>query len=246
MNEEKKLPIMGHFREMRKRFFRGVYAVIAATLLSFIFFEQIMAFLTAPAPELNLQTVTMLEPLTIFFKVCLACGFVIVMPFLLYQLFAFLAPALTPKEKRYVFMTVPFIGGLFLVGVAFAYFVAMPPAFKFFATFGSSWVDIQPTISSYINVVTRLMIGVGLSFEMPLVILVLARIGVVSPKWLAGKRKVLVVVAFVLGAIITPTFDPINQTIIAAPLIVLYELSIWLAKLVYKKKKEPEVEPAED
>ena len=135
---------------------------------------------------------------------------------------------------------------VFMVGVAFAYYVAMPPAFRFFATFGSSWVDIQPTISSYINVVTRLMIGVGLSFEMPLIIMVLARIGVVSPKWLAGKRKVWVVVAFVLGAIITPTFDPINQTIIAAPLIVLYELSIWLAKLVYKKKKEPEVEPAED
>ena len=233
------MPIMGHFAEMRKRFFRGAGAVVVATLISFIFFDQIMLFLTAPAPDLNLQTVTIMEPLTIFFKVCLTAGFIIAFPYLLYQLFAYLAPALTVKEKRYVFTSVPFIGGLFLGGVAFAYYVAMPPAFNFFATFGSSWVDIQPTISSYINVVTRLMIGVGLSFELPLLIMVLARIGIVSPQWLAGKRKVWLVLAFVLGALITPTFDPINQTIIAVPLIILYELSIFLAKIVYKKKKRP-------
>lgn len=230
---------MTHFSEMRRRFFRGVYAVIAATLVSFIFYDQIMGFLTAPAPDLNLQTVTIMEPLSIFFRVSLASGVIIAMPFLTYQLFAFLAPALTSKEKRYVYLAVPFVSGLFMVGVAFAYYVAMPPAFRFFAQFGSDFMEIQPTISSYINVVTRLMIGIGLSFETPLVIMVMARLGVVSPQWLASKRKAWLVIAFVLGALITPTFDPINQTIVAAPLVVLYEISIWLSKLVYKKKAAP-------
>jgi len=239
MAKEKKMPIMGHFAEMRKRFFRGVIAVIIATLLSFIFFNQIMAVLTAPNPELDLTTITIMEPLSIFFRVCLTAGVILAMPYLVYQLFAFLAPALSSNEKRYVYTAVPFIGGLFLAGVAFAYFVALPPAMRFFGTFGSDWVNIEPTISSYINIVTRLIIGVGLSFETPLIIMVLARLGVVSPEWLARKRKIWVVIAFVLAAIITPTFDPINQTIIAVPLIVLYELSIWLAKLVYKRKPKP-------
>jgi len=230
---------MGHFTEMRRRFLRSVIAVVVATMASFFAFDLIMAFLMAPAPpDLKVQTTTLMEPLSIFFKVSLTAGFIIAFPYLMYQLFAFLSPAMTGREKRFVFTAVPFIGGLFLVGVAFAYFVAMPPAFNFFATFGADWFSIEPTISSYINVVTRLLIGVGLSFELPLLIMVLARVGIVSPKWLAGKRKVWVVIAFVLGAMITPTFDPINQTIIALPLIVLYEISIILARLVYRRKKE--------
>jgi sec-independent protein translocase protein TatC len=128
---------------------------------------------------------------------------------------------------------------MFLAGVAFAYYIALPPAMYFFSTFGSAWVDIQPTISSYINIVTRLMIGVGIVFETPIIIMVLTRMGLVTPKWLAARRKLWIVVSFILAALITPTFDPINQSIIAIPLIILLELSILLARLVYKKRAEP-------
>ena len=241
MSEEKKMPIMGHFAEMRRRFLRSVIAIGVATMLAFFFVGPIMDILTAPAPDLDLTAIDLLENMSMFFKISLSTGFIVAFPYVIYQLFAFLAPALTPREKRFVFTAVPFISGLFLAGVAFAYFIALPPALNFFRTFLDEWVHMQPRITSYINVVTRLLIGVGLAFELPILIMALARLGIVSPKWLAGKRKIWIILAFVLGALITPTFDPINQTIIAVPLIVLYELSILLSRLVYKKKKEPAI-----
>ncbi len=235
-----KMPIMEHLVEMRNRLFKSVAAVIVTTAFAFIFYNQIFEFLLAPAPSgLELQTITVMEPLSIFFRVCLTAGIVVAMPYLVYQLFAFVSPALTAKEKRYIYWILPAVTAMFFVGVAFAYFVALPRAMGFFATFGSEWVNIEPTISSYINIVTRLMVGVGLMFETPIIIMFLARMGLVTPKWLAARRKLWIVLAFVIAALITPTFDPINQTIIALPLIILLELSIWLAKLVYKKKPEP-------
>jgi sec-independent protein translocase protein TatC len=239
------MPVMEHLVEMRDRLFKGVAAVIVTTILAFIFSSQIFDFLLAPAPDdLALQTITIMEPLSIFFKVSLTAGIVVAMPFLIYQLFAFVSPALTGKEKRYIYMVLPAVTVMFLAGVAFAYYVALPRAMGFFAVFGEDWVSIQPAISSYINIVTRLLVGVGLMFETPIIIMFLARMGLVTPKWLAARRKLWIVLAFVIAALITPTFDPINQTIIALPLIILLEMSIWLAKLVYKKKPEPP--PAED
>jgi sec-independent protein translocase protein TatC len=234
----KKMPIMEHLIEVRNRLFKSVAAVIVTTILAFIFYDQVMDFLLAPAPaDMKMQTITIMEPLSIFFKVSLTAGIIVAMPFLVYQLFAFVSPALTSKEKRRIYAIMPAVAAMFFAGVAFAYFVALPRAMGFFATFGSSWVNIEPAISSYINIVTRLLVGVGLMFETPIIIMVLARMGVVSPQWLAARRKLWIVAAFVIAALITPTFDPINQTIIALPLIILLELSIWLAKLVYKSKK---------
>lgn len=235
-----KMPIMEHLVEVRDRLFKAVGAVIVTTVIAFIFFNQIIDFLLAPAPaDMKMQTITIMEPLSIFFKVSLTAGLIVAMPFLVYQLFAFASPALTSKEKRYVYMILPAVMAMFLTGVAFAYYIALPRAMGFFATFGSGFVSIEPAISSYINIVTRLLIGVGLMFETPIIIMVLARMGLVTPKWLAARRKIWIVLAFVIAALITPTFDPINQTIIALPMIVLLELSIWLSKLVYKKKSEP-------
>jgi len=240
MSAEKKMPITGHFREMRQRFFKGIIALIVATILAFVFWHQIYDFLLAPAPDdFRVQAIEMMEMLSSVFRVCLTAGLIFAMPYLVYQLFAFLSPALTPKEKRYVYTAVPFVGGLFIVGVAFAYFVALPRAIDFFVGFGGDVVEIVPRIRDYINIVTRLLIVTGLSFEMPIIIMVLARVGFVKPEWLAKQRKIWVVIAFVLSAMITPTIDPITQTLIAVPLIVLYELSIWLSKLVRKREPAP-------
>jgi len=234
-----RMPITGHFSEMRRRMIRTVIAILVFTLIAFIFWHQIYEFLTAPAPEdIRLQSVEVMEMLSNIFKVCLTAGLIFSMPFIVFQMIAFLNPALKPNEKRYIYYTLPIITLLFLAGVAFAYYVALPPALGFLFSFGSDVVDIAPRISSYVDVITRLMFAVGISFETPLILMVLARIGVVNSQWLASKRKIWIIVAFVLAAIITPTFDPINQTIIALPLIVLYELSIWLTKLVRRHPKE--------
>ncbi len=141
----------------------------------------------------------------------------------------------------------PWVVLMFAGGVTFAYFILIPRLTGFLIDWGSDIVTIQPTISDYIDIVTRLLLVVGLVFEMPVVTTFLARLGILSPKWLASKRRISIVLAFVLAAIITPTFDPINQTLVAAPLIVLYELSIWLAKLVHRREPRaaaPASEPA--
>lgn len=237
-SNDNKMPISGHFGEMRSRFFHSVIAVVIFTTIAFIFWKQIYAVLLYPAPEgFQLQSIEMMETLSNVFKVCITTGVIISMPYLIYQLFAFLSPALTSKEKRYVFTAVPFIGILFLGGVVFAYFVALPPAIEFLTGFGADVVETVPRVKDYINIVTRMLLVVGLTFETPLILMVLSAIGVVTPDWLASKRKIWLVLAFVIAAMVTPTMDPITQTSIAAPLIVLYELSIWLTRLVRKRKK---------
>jgi len=114
----------------------------------------------------------------------------------------------------------------------------VPPATKFLLTFGSDIAIPQIKIGNYISVVTRLLLAIGLAFEMPVVTTFLTRLGVLTPKWLADKRKPAIIFAFILAAIITPTFDPINQSLVAIPLIFLYEMSIWPAKLVQRKRSQ--------
>jgi sec-independent protein translocase protein TatC len=158
-------------------------------------------------------------------------------PYLTYELIMFVAPALTTREKRYVYLILPWIALMFAGGVAFGYFVLVPRVTNFLLTFGNQIATPQPRIGNYISVVTRLLLATGLVFELPVLTTFLARLGIVSPQWLAGKRKAAIILAFILAAMITPTIDPINQSLVAVPLIILYEMSIWLAKLVYRKEK---------
>jgi len=234
-----KMPIMAHLREVRDRIFKSVIALVIGTAIAFVFCPQIIEFLKAPAGDIDLQAIEVVENLAVFFKVALAGGIIISMPFLVYQLFAFVSPGLTGKEKRYVYRILPAVTVMFLVGVAFAYFVALPPALGFLKNFMSGMAETQWRISDYINIVTRLIVAVGFVFETPIIIMFMSRMGLVSPQWLARRRKIWIVLAFVIAALITPTFDPINQTIIAVPLIILLELSILLSKFVYKKRAEP-------
>ena len=156
----------------------------------------------------------------------------------------FVSPALSWREKKYIYLALPWITFMFIGGVAFGYFVLLPPALKFLITFGSDIATPMIKIGNYISLVTRLLVALGIVFEIPVVITFLSRLGVVSPQMLSRVRKWAFLAAFVLGAIITPTFDPINQTLVAAPLIILYEISIWLAKLVYRRRAETVPSPA--
>ena len=125
---------------------------------------------------------------------------------------------------------------MFAAGVVFAYFVLIPRITGFLITFGSDIATPQIKIGNYISIVARLLLAVGLVFEMPVLTTFLSRLGVITPKWLADKRRTAIILAFILAAIITPTIDPINQSLVAVPLIALYEVSIWLAKLVHKRE----------
>jgi sec-independent protein translocase protein TatC len=233
-----RMPIMGHIRELRDRLIKSAIVLVIGVAIGLIFCPQIIEILKAPAGNVQLQAITLLENMSVFFKVALAAGFIIAMPFLVYQIFAFAAPGLTPKERGYIYKILPFVTVMFIGGVAFAYFVALPPALRFMLGFMSDIAVITPRITDYIDLVTRLLVVVGLVFETPIIIMVMARMGLVSPQWLARRRRWWIVLAFVIAAIITPTFDPINQCIIAIPLILLLELSIILARFVYKKRGE--------
>ena len=241
MREESKLSILDHLQELRQRLIKSVIAVAVASVIAFIFYEWIFYILKLPTEGLNLIYIEMTEMLGTIMKVCLITGIILAMPYLVYHGIMFVSPALTLKEKKYVYFTLPWIALMFMGGVVFGYFVLIPPATKFLVSFGSGIASPEIRVGNYIAVVTRLLLAIGIIFEMPVITTFLARVGVLKPKWLSDHRRTAIIVAFILAAIITPTFDPINQSLVAAPLIVLYEMSIWLARLVYKK---PPVEAA--
>ncbi|MDP2729931.1 MAG: twin-arginine translocase subunit TatC [Dehalococcoidales bacterium] len=236
MSDDKKMTLLAHLLELKSRLIKSVIALAITTVISFVFAKQIFAVLIRPAGGINLIYIEVTEMLSTYMKVSLASGFILAMPYLVYHFLMFVSPALISKEKKYVYLVLPWIGLMFISGVIFAYFILVPPAMKFLVTFGSDIATPQIKIGNYISVVTRLLLAVGLVFELPVITTFLARIGVISSRWLASKRKGAIIFAFLLSAIITPTMDPINQTLVAAPLIVLYEMSIWLAKLVQKKE----------
>ena len=240
MSDHEKQPILSHLKELRQRLIRSVIAVLVATIITFFFAPQIFEILKAPAGNINLIFIEMTEMIGIYMKVSLAGGIMLTMPYLIYHVIMFVSPALTRKEKRYVYFILPWIALMFAGGVAFAYFILIPPATKFLLSFGADIASPEIRIGNYISLVTRLLLAIGLVFELPVVTTFLARLGVLTSKWLASKRRIAIIFAFVVAAIITPTFDPVNQTLVAAPLIVLYEMSIWLAKLV--QQKQPRVE----
>ncbi|RPJ56608.1 MAG: twin-arginine translocase subunit TatC [Dehalococcoidia bacterium] len=227
--------LWAHLNELRKRLIICLAAVAAGIILSLIFADKLFQFLIWPTPGIKLIFIDVTEMLGTYMQVCLVSGIIVAMPVLVYQLIAFVTPALTQHEKRYVWIILPFIVIMFAGGVAFSYFVLLPPAMQFLITFGTDIATPQIRIGNYVSLVGRLLLATGIIFETPVITTFLARIGVISSRWLAQQRKWAIVAAFILGAIITPTLDPVNQTLIALPLIVLYEISIWLAKLVEKR-----------
>ena len=236
MSEDTKLTLLGHLKELRRRLLKVVIVVVITTVISFFFFEHIFDFLKAPAGNIELIFIEMTEGLGTYMRVCLVSGIILAMPYLMYHFLMFIMPALTRQERKMVFLILPWIILMFAGGVYFGYQYLIPPATKFLLSFGAEIAEPQIRIGNYVTFVARLLLAIGLAFELPVVTTFLARIGVISSKWLADRRRVMIIFAFILGAIITPTIDPINQSIVAGTLILLYEMSIWLAKLVQRKE----------
>ncbi len=238
--DEARMPFMLHLKELRDRLIRSVIAVVITTGISLFFLaNRILELLIRLAPEgTDFYGLRVTENISVWFKMSLWSGVILAMPVLVYQFFAYIAPGLTSKEKRLVYFIIPFVTVMFLAGVAFAYFVALPNAIGFLIQINSDIATPMISIEDYVNVVTRLILVIGLVFETPVIVMALARLGVVSPQWLGARRRLWFVAAFVIAALVTPTMDPINQAIIAIPLIILLELGILLARLVYKKKRD--------
>jgi len=157
----------------------------------------------------------------------------------MYQLVMFVRPALTGRERGYVYTMLPALAVCFVLGAAFAYFVLLPPAFNFLFTFGGDIAEPMIKVGKYISLLTTLLFWIGLCFEIPLILFFLSKIGIVKPQWLSKYRKIFYIAAFILGAMITPTIDPVNQALVAIPILLLYEFGILLSKLAVRGKKEP-------
>ncbi len=241
----RELSIRNHLEELRRRLTIAALATLATTVVAFVFHRQILNLLIRPSDleaatggEAGLVFVEVTEMLAVTLKVSLVSGLVMAFPIILFQVILFVAPGLTPREKRYLFLFMPGVVLSFAAGAAFGYFILIPPAISFLVNWGGEVATPMIRIGNYINVMVMLLFWMGLVFETPIVMFLLAKLGIVSSKGFARWRRYWVVVAFILGALITPTFDPINQSLVAAPLIVLYEAGIWLAKLAARGRSE--------
>jgi sec-independent protein translocase protein TatC len=239
------MTLRDHLEELRKRLIISVAAVILGFAVAFIFREQVLDFLLSPGfdrlPDTKPIFTEVTEMVAVVMKTSLMAAFVLALPVILYQLVMFVAPGLTRRERVYLFIFLPCTVAAFAGGVAFGYYVLFPPAFKFLFTFGTGNAEAAIRIGSYMNVVTSLLFWMGLVFELPLVMFFLARLGVVRARWLSRVRRFAFIIAFVMGAIITPTMDPVNQTMVALPIVVLYEIGILLAKVGERlRRRSPE------
>ncbi|MCZ6684590.1 MAG: twin-arginine translocase subunit TatC [Candidatus Dadabacteria bacterium] len=247
MNEEK-MSFLDHLGELRKRLLWSFLAILVFFIPAYAFSNEIFDFLMKPLIE-NLPEGSSLiftrptEGFTTYLKVSFFASVLLAIPFILYQAWKFVAPALYKKEKQIIIPFIFFGSLFFLLGAAFCYYVASPPAFKFLLNeYSSEYVKAFPTISEALSFFMALIFGFGLVFEFPLIIFILARIGVVTSKWLREKRKYAIILSALLAAILTPTTDAISMMLMFVPIVVFYELGILVAWMFGKKKKEENIE----
>jgi sec-independent protein translocase protein TatC len=232
------LPLREHLRELRDRIIKAFLAVVLTTGLSLTFAEQEVRILVQLAEPHNLIALSPTETFVSYLKVAFYTGLALSMPLLVYQLFRFVAPGLTRSERRWVLSSLPAVTLFFVAGILFCYFVVLPGALDFLLGFGGGIIENTPTVSNFLSFVTRFLMAVGIAFETPVIIFVLSKLGVATPARLRRFRRGAYVLAFVLAAIITPTPDPVNQTIVAVPIILLYELGTLFARFA-SRTREP-------
>ena len=240
------MPLLAHLGELKRRVIRSLMVLVVTTALAFTFHRRILDFLLAPATEHGLNPYTgglpvftdLTELWGAIVKISILTGLAGAAPFFLFQVIRFVSPGLKRSEKVYLYTLVPAALLAFAAGVAFGYYVLIPPAISFLVTFGGDLATPLIRIGSYVNLITMLLFWMGVSFQLPIVIFFLTRIGVVTPKFLSKNRRWAILLAFVAGAAITPTFDPVNQALVAGPLIVLYEVGFVLSLLGQRRRKQ--------
>ena len=236
-NDHKKMTIWGHLNELRRRLFYSLIALVICVAISIIFADFLLDLVSKPIGGFeNLLSIQVTENLSVYFRVTLLAGFILALPFILSQLILFVSPGLKQNERKWLFRAVPLASLLFIGGAVFAYFVMLPTAIPFLIQFPGP--EVIPKWRDYVNFVTNLIFWVGLSFETPLLMYVLAKLGIIDAKGLARGWRVAVVIIAVIAAVATPTPDPINMAILMAPLLLLYLLGILLAALARPKESK--------
>jgi sec-independent protein translocase protein TatC len=245
MGKIKKSPdemtFLEHLEDLRNRLFRAFISIFIAVIPAYLFSKEIYAFLSRPLtqflPEGEMMAYTTLtEPFMTYIKVSFLTALFAVSPYVFYQLWKFIAPGLYQKEKKYVVPFVSFTSIFFLGGAAFSYYVAYPFTCRFFLDMGKDF-DAVITMGQFFNLTIKMLLGVGLVFELPILILFLSKMGLVTSGWMVRKFKYAVLVIFIIAAIITPSPDVITQCILAVPMLILYSIGIVVAYVFGKERK---------
>jgi sec-independent protein translocase protein TatC len=224
------MSILDHLRDLRGRLFKAALALVVAAVLTSLFAGEIIKFLIQPYGG-KLQTLGPTENVVSYFRVALLSGATLAMPVIVYQLLAFVVPGLTRAERRWIILGVPFATLLFLIGILFAWYIMVPAAINFLANFRSDLFLNEWTANEYLSFVVSVAFWIGVSFQTPLITFILAKVGLVTPGFLARNWRIAVVIVAVISALITPTVDPFNMALLMLPLLSLYGLSILLAML---------------
>ncbi|MEJ5243707.1 MAG: twin-arginine translocase subunit TatC [Desulfomicrobiaceae bacterium] len=248
-NPHAEMTFTQHLEELRTRLVRSFIAIGVGFLVCYGFAEDLFHLLMRPLLDVLLPTggtliyTALPEAFFTYVKTAALAGFFVASPYVFYQMWLFVAPGLYESERKYLIPIALLSAIFFVVGACFGYFVVFPYGFEFFVGYATDIVKPMPSLSEYFNFAVQMLIAFGVIFELPLVIFFLARLGVVTGKWLRQKQKYAVLVIFIVAAILTPP-DVVSQLLMAAPLLVLYEIGVWVAYLFGTKKPLPEEEAA--
>lgn len=235
--DDKEMSVYEHLGELRKRLIIVVVFFVIALVASFFFVEPVILYLqqTDEAKELTMNAFRLTDPIKIYFQFAFVIAFILTAPVLLYQIWAFVSPGLYEKERRVTLSYIPLSIFLFLAGVSFAYFVLFPFVVRFMQNLAERLGIHQVIgINEYFQFLLHLVLPFGIVFQLPVVVMFLTRLGLITPMLLVKVRKYAYLVLLILAAIITPP-DVLSQIIVMIPLSVLYEISIWISKMAYRK-----------
>lgn len=241
-NTDKALPLVEHLTELRDRLLRSLLAVLLIFLALYPFANDIYSFVSEPLRQLLPAGATMIatdvtSPFLTPFKLTLVLAVFVAVPFLLYQVWAFVAPGMYKHEKRFAIPLLASSVLLFYLGIAFAYFVVFPLVFGFFTSIGPNEMTVMTDINSYLNFILKMFFAFGVAFEIPIATVLTVWSGITSAESLARKRRFIVVGCFVVGMLLTPP-DIISQALLALPMWMLFELGLFLSRWVQQQKGE--------
>lgn len=263
--------LLENLNDLRRHLFRAVVALLITAVFSFLYAEKLMALLAVPVnadsqtelfnlvgrplPEVvnrllalgaagvaEMQIIELTEGISVFMRVALLAGLVLAMPWIVWEIYLFIAPGLMPPTRIKLLLTIPLVSVLFLLGITFAYVVMLPVAVPFLQTFGGFKAALRPF--KYFEFVTGLMFWMGITFQMPVIIYALAAIGWVRARQLIDQWRIAIIVIAVLAAMITPTVDPLNMGLVMAPMILLYGFSILGARIAESARVKPKAKPS--
>ncbi len=233
--QDSRMSLMDHLRELRVRIMWILGALVAGTLVSMLIAERVILKIVQDW-DVTLQAITPFETIATFFRISFTLGTAVATPLIVYQIVAFILPGLYPHEKRGLMMIMPGIFLLFLAGTSFAYFVMLPVAVNFLQLFWDDVIAANWSAREFVNFVIRIVFWIGTFFELPLIMAFLARIGIVTGPRLLSWWRYAIVVSAIVAAIITPTIDPVNMALALAPLILLYFMGVGLAYILYRPR----------